>query len=86
MRGMLIPVGGQPTPYRENPERKKFELDELQAIVGGYIELMPVINNMFLVVNEEGLIMELPRNEGASAIAGQHICGDTILIPRNSID
>ena len=62
-------------PNEENVEvierDKPFELDELQKLVGGLIEVVPhAIENMglkkLMVVNEEGLILDLPYNEQAS--------------------
>ena len=41
------------------------ELEALQAIVGGYIEILPVCSDkkeVLLIVNEEGKIMNLPYN------------------------
>mgnify|MGYP003149190581 CR=1 FL=1 len=62
-------------PNEENVEvierDKPFELYELQKLVGGLIEVVPhAIGNMglkkLMVVNEEGLILDLPYNEQAS--------------------
>lgn len=62
-------------PNEENVEvverDKPFELDELQKMVGGLIEVVPhAIENMglkkLMVVNEEGLILDLPYNEQAT--------------------
>ena len=58
-----------------------FELEELQKLVGGYIEVLPDIIDLrninghetgnvgvwkLMVVNEEGLILGLPYNEQAT--------------------
>lgn len=37
-------------------------LEEMQAVVGGYIELVPLGNSYFMVVNEEGIIFGMPIN------------------------
>lgn len=46
------------------PELKEIhnELTEFQSIVGGYIECIPISNNILCVLNEEGKLMGLPPN------------------------
>ena len=52
------------------PENGKFfTLKELQAVVGGYIECLPLKTGMTMVVNEEGKLKGLPYNDLATAIA-----------------
>ena len=74
---------------------KKFSLKELQEYVGGYIELITLPNtNEYMVINEEGKIMNLPENGFASAIAqdqtaiyeDDYIAGDVLIIKQNEID
>ena len=66
-------------------------LKEMQKCVGGYIELIYLNDGMVLVVNEEGLILNLPYNERATifatALEGKehHIVGDVLLIGANFI-
>ena len=66
-------------------------LEEMQKCVGGYIELIYLNDGMVLVVNEEGLILNLPYNERATifatALEGKehHIVGDVLLIGANFI-
>ena len=45
-----------------------FKLDELQAFVGGYIEVLhpPSKTGAMLIVNEEGKLRGLPHNEIAT--------------------
>lgn len=50
-----------------------FSLEELQAVVGGYIELV------FLGDNEEGKIYGLPLNTKATEIMRKHGYNDTIV-------
>ena len=38
-------------------------LKEMQDIVGGLIELLPIGNEEFMVINEEGLLLNLPVNK-----------------------
>lgn len=52
-----------------NPKNSKFfTLEELQKIVGGYIEIIrpPSKNGAILVINEEGKLNNLPVNKLAS--------------------
>ena len=47
-----------------------YSLEEMQAIVGGYIETVPCKQpGMMMVVNEEGKLLGLPRNDKATALA-----------------
>ena len=47
-----------------NPKVKEIEgsLQEMQKIVGGYIQCMPFPNNILCVLNEEGKLMNLQPN------------------------
>lgn len=58
---------------------KKFELKELQAHVGGYIELVRLKGNSEMYVNEDGLSLGLPLNEAASMICGGVIVGNALV-------
>jgi hypothetical protein len=59
-----------------------FTLKELQAFVGGSIELVCTSDGQDMYVNEEGLLDDLPFNPTASLLAGQHIVGDVIVCTR----
>jgi hypothetical protein len=51
------------------PANGKFwTLGELQAKVGGYIEIARTTDNRFMVTNEEGLRLELPYNPVATKL------------------
>ena len=54
---------------------KDFSLEELQEIVGGQVEIIP----LFMVVNEEGLLERLQINQQATNIYGTLIVGDALL-------
>lgn len=61
-----------------------FKLRELQDIVGGYIETLPVANDQLMIINEEGKLMRLPINERATEIAYENgvfdcIVGDVVI-------
>lgn len=64
-----------------------FQLEELQAFVGGYIEIVhSVYDQTIMVINEEGKINGLPENETATGEARRkgmihwydHIVGDVL--------
>jgi hypothetical protein len=47
----------------------KMDLQEMQEFVGGYIEMVPTRNpRRALVVNEDGLMLDLPNNVAATAL------------------
>lgn len=63
-----------------------FQLDELQAIVKGYIEIIHLDDDEIMVVNEEGKFT-CGYNRHASAVAHLHraiplndfVCGDVLI-------
>lgn len=55
-----------------------FSLEELQAVVGGYIELVFLDDNI-LVANEEGKLYGLPLNTKATEIMRKHGYNGTIV-------
>jgi len=68
-----------------------FTLEELQKVVGGYIQIVPITagehSGKLMVVDEEGkLKADAQLNEEASRIAGQQIIGQIIIINREQID
>ena len=62
-----------------------YSLEELQALVGGYIEMLPLEKNRYAVVNEEGMLHGLDLNPSASLLLGQKIVGPCVVIPRSSL-
>lgn len=88
----LIPVRGHAIEIspRHGP---KFTLEELQAYVGGYIELVCYTHdNHLLIVNEEGKLLNLPYNDRATQLFRMNrltrdvIVGDVVLIAKHQID
>ena len=56
-------------------------LEALQKAVGGYIETVRLrVDNAVMIVNEEGLLLGLPFNAVASALAGQTIVGVALVV------
>jgi len=56
------------------------DLESLQNIVGGYIEIINVENNIQLIINEDGVRLELPFNR---MVNGHMICGPIIAVGVN---
>ncbi len=64
------------------PNGTKFELDELQNQVNGYIEVYPLrIPGHIVLVNEEGLIKNMDFNYLASRIFGMKAVGPVMICP-----
>lgn len=57
----------------------QYKLKELQQLVGGYIETLPVATDQLMVVNEEGKLMNLPINKRATEIALENCIPDIIV-------
>jgi hypothetical protein len=62
-----------------------FELAELQDIVGGLIECVPLTNGKLLIVDEEGLLKSLPINTKASLLARQRIVGTAVICDNDQL-
>lgn len=58
-------------------ERVTNELASFQALVGGYIETVPVDGEMLLLVNEEGKLQGLPAN---FAYGQDVLCGTVVAV------
>lgn len=69
-----------------------FKLEELQSIVGGYIEIVWLPNGKIMVINEEGKLMNLPENVNATKIYhstfgyNDLIVGDVLLCDSNQVE
>ena len=74
------------------PSKEIPTLEDLQALVGGYIEVIPTRitrteNGPMMVVNEEGKLLGLPRNDIATFLGcsathplEDYIVGDVVLV------
>ncbi len=68
-----------------------FTLEELQALVGGYIEVVALRDGRLLVLNEEGKLEGFPYNEQATALArdclfpGDFIVGTAVLVSEEEL-
>jgi hypothetical protein len=63
---------------------KHWQLEELQDLVGGYIEVARTLSGTWLVIDEEGKLKNKPLNVSATRIYqyGSHdpIVGDAVLV------
>lgn len=76
MSAQLIKANGEKiTITPKNGE--DFKLDELQSLVGGYIEIVTMYGHI-MVVDEEGLLKHKPYNNVASVISGRPLVGDVV--------
>ncbi len=64
---------------------KAYTTTELQDYVGGYIELVPLDTEWFMVVDEEGLLRERRLNKLASTLAARPIVGDVLIVHSNTL-
>jgi hypothetical protein len=71
--------------YIEPENKGFFTLEELQANVGGYIEVYPekVIRNTMLFVDEEGLLKDRKPNQLAKDLFDLDLVGDIFFVPNN---
>jgi len=72
-------------------EGKTFSLKELQAFVGGYIQMVTTKDGKWLVCNEEGKLNGLLFNKKASDLYGHGdgvdcIVGDVLICDKNELD
>lgn len=72
----LIRVDGTETIV--TPKGKKWTLEELQMLVGGYIEFVPSIQPVRMLVDEEGLLKMKPLNAKATDIVCQKLAGKQV--------
>lgn len=62
---------------------KSFTLEEAQKLVGGYVELLRIPDNIMLV-NEEGKMRRLPQNDRASLIYMRAVVVGDVLVCKDS--
>lgn len=69
-----------------------FSLEELQDFVDGHIEVVSMSDREYMVVNEEGKLMNLPYNENATRVYNKtigavvdYIVGDALVCNKNQI-
>lgn len=87
---LLIAADGATLEVFPPDGRPAFTLPELQQIVGGYIELIPMRDpSRVMFVNEDGKSQNLPLNQVASALGWEagiapddYIVGDVVVCTR----
>ena len=62
-----------------NTKEEKPTLEQAQAIVGGWIEMITV-GDMQVLFDEEGLLKQLPINEKASEMFGRPLYGPVLIL------
>jgi hypothetical protein len=67
----LIKVDGSETIV--HPKDSHFTLEELQAFVGGYVQMIQLPNGEEMYLNEEGKLENLPINRRATTLG--KVCG-----------
>lgn len=79
--GVLEPAaGGAKDVQAKGPT---WTLEEVQALVGGYVTIINVPNPQhIMLVDEDGDPKGLPFNEGATALVGSRIVGPALIIGR----
>ena len=55
-------------------------LEEVQDLVGGYVEMVTSKEGIQLLCDEDGLPKGLPINHNASALAGRSLCGNVVAL------
>ena len=77
--GRIIRANGPMEDHVPADGRESFNLEELQEVVDGYIELIPLPNDEVMVVNEDGQRLGLPQNHEASRLYRSQILGDVLV-------
>ena len=88
----IIKTNGEIIPV-EPKNGTDFQLEEMQEIVGGYIQLFYLMNDVgeVIVMNEDGKIEGLPTNPKATELAesllydGDFIVGDVLVCTNKQI-
>lgn len=68
------------------PKGVVFSLQELQDIVGGFIEIVHLPKRKLMIVNEEGKLNGLPFNAKASELYPDVIVGDVLVCDLKEVD
>lgn len=83
---VIITPEGRVGPVPDPADGEKHSLEELQAMVGGPIEIIncplrpPATRHRIMVVHEEGKRKELPPNGLATYLAGPYIFRDDHIV------
>jgi hypothetical protein len=83
VRNYVLTPEGKRVPM-EDPgnEDGTFTLDQLQAAVGGYIEIIAEGSFQIMLADEEGALKRLANNPVASDLMGFKICGPVVFMDK----
>lgn len=77
--GIQIKVDGVPVAV-DARDGKEFQLEELQELVGGYIEVVGKVGGKLVYADEDGNPKGLPVNRIASSKVGKVIVGTVFIV------
>jgi len=86
MAQVSVVEAGKFAPYTVEVDEEGDVLAQLQGLVGGHIEVVQphgiprIMNKVVLVVDEEGVLKDLPFNALAADMAGQPIVGTALVL------
>lgn len=89
---LLILPDGTSREVRPNDGAEKFGLEQLQALVGGYIEVIYAADGAEVIVNEEGKLDGLEPNPTATEklrerlFPGDYIAGPAVFCAPGEVD
>ena len=74
--GKIIKSNGEILDYTPKKKNGEFSLEELNSVVGRYIEMVSCIDGKnFMIINEDGKSMQLPINHKATEL----YCGNSFI-------
>jgi len=62
------------------------EIKGLQDLVGGYVQEVHILDGGVMLVDEDGLMKQLPPNPWATRIAGTPIVGTAVIVGSDGSD
>ena len=74
------------------PKGKYYTLQQMQEIVGGYIEMITLADGRHMILDEEGKLKDKPVNLIATTLAesvlggADYICGDVLVCEQGRVD
>lgn len=86
MNQTLLYKPGESEPSHPMPANgKTWTLDEVQGLVGGYVQLIQLDDGLTMLVDEEGRMKGLPLNQGASLLSGHPVVGTALIFPKKML-
>lgn len=81
VKGTLVKIDGT---YEDIVrEGNSWKLEDLQKLVGGYVELIPLPSGRnVMLADEDGMPKQLKPNGLATIYAGRPVVGDVVIIQR----